>query len=304
MDRGGRSIEKKRKWMYSLARKKAEKESRLYFETVCFVCHYYCTENQEERKNYGSCLVRDDDGDIIFSNNNNNGIGNGRRKKKTRKKKPKAPKLTQLQLQQQKDDQKIEQEADHYQQTILFLRSFAHNKDATPQERITLHTACRNVVRVFTDFCFIYTTEDDDSWCHRNISLFINQHRSKVEEQLNYVCNNVSNLTIKQAFLPLLADFQTGTTPKDPPSQIHHPHLQDKDGNLMSSEPNMSSGEGSCSKPLPICDDELYSRYHEKCCCTPIGAEPKPIYEVEWEQEDAECPPDLTFADVESEEEW
>nr|GEX23666.1 hypothetical protein [Tanacetum cinerariifolium] len=63
----------------------------------------------------------------------------------------------------------------------------------------------------------------------------------------------------------------------------------------------MSSREGS-SKPLPICDDELYYHYHDKCCRTPIGAEPKPIYEVViWEQEDAECP-DLTFADVESEE--
>ncbi|GKE52260.1 hypothetical protein Tco_1487416 [Tanacetum coccineum] len=61
-----------------------------------------------------------------------------------------------------------------------------------------------------------------------------------------------------------------------------------ENANLMSSKPSIY--------------DELYYHYHDKCCRTPFGAEPKPIYEdIEWEQEDAECP-DLTFANVESEE--
>ena len=65
----------------------------------------------------------------------------GKKKNQNKKKRKKEKQLTQLELQQQKYDEeklkvhlekeeKIKQETDHYRETIMFMQSFPHKKDA------------------------------------------------------------------------------------------------------------------------------------------------------------------------------
>lgn len=424
----------KSKWMFASARKKAEKESSLYYQTFRFVYHYYLmVATEEDRKvvdlvgrkvqriytdynrkvgyppppkNKTSYRIGFNEDDVSASNkeyrlklenelnhlfqnitheaskqeihdfiprfkqgditkfahlwnfastiplprrsylpNHHHRACNGSRKKKTIKKHLKAPKLTQLELEDLElfshKANLIQKEDDLCRQTAAFMKTFPNTIDTTPEERIILHEAYVNVDLLSLDLVVYALDQLPDSCCFPDVPVKIKEHRSKVRKELNQVCDKlVSNLAVKEAYRRLLADFQ------DPPEQIHHarpqdkdanlmsgepsifscskplpictpfgdepklipevieqeihnPHLQDKDGNLMSSKPDMSSGEGS-SQPLPICDDELYYHNHDKCCRTPFGPEPEPIFEV-MVQKHAECP-EPTFADVESEE--
>lgn len=206
--------------------------------------------------------------------------------------KGKAPQLTKLRMQQQKDDddkpkvylgkmEKLYKESDDYDRTLVFMESFIDQEQLTNEEQHNLLLyAYENVLAVDHDLENIIASGKELS--DRDLSLIVKEYRSKIENELQGICDNVSNLTVEEAYARHLKDFKTGF--KLSAQDHHHSHLQNEDGKIMSSKPKMSvkkkkkksklrlrgkGSSGSCKTPSPV-DIHLYMNDyvedHSKCC--------------------------------------
>ncbi|GJU84426.1 14-3-3-like protein, partial [Tanacetum coccineum] len=77
------------------------------------------------------------------------------------------------------ENKKLNLEAEDYKETIMFMDKLM-------------------ILNVYADLCLII--DSDASWDNKDATLRIKESRSMVENELSYICNNVSNLTIKEAY--------------------------------------------------------------------------------------------------------
>lgn len=203
--------------------------------------------------------------------------------------KEKAPQLTKLERKQQNVDEqkrqvyldKLNKESNDYHTTIRFILSFLRKEQVTNEEhRELLSNASSNIMDVELDLQnFI---QSHDMSCDKDMSLIINGYRSKVENELQGICDNVSDLSIQQAYTQHLDDFRTGFKLS---AQDHHSHLQNEDRKIRATKSKMSpkkkkmsrfrlrgkAGLGSCKTP-PLTDPRMndYRRAprhdHSECC--------------------------------------
>lgn len=119
--------------------------------------------------------------------------------------------------QQQKDDEekrqvymeKLDKESRDYNATLRFMLSFLRKEQVTNEEhRYLLLSAYSNIMDV--ESILHYFIQSHEVSCDKDVSLLLNGYRSKVENELQRICDNVSDLTIQQAFTRHLDDFRAG----------------------------------------------------------------------------------------------
>nr|GEW25429.1 14-3-3-like protein A [Tanacetum cinerariifolium] len=108
------------------------------------------------------------------------------------------------------ENKKLNLEAEDYKETIMFmdkLMVIAKKEQVCKEELNILSQAYRKILNVYVDLCLII--DSDASWDNKDATLRIKESRSMDENELSYICNNVSNLTIKEAYSQHLRSSQS-----------------------------------------------------------------------------------------------
>ena len=128
-----------------------------------------------------------------------------------------APHLTKLESKQQKDDdekhqvymEKLEKESQDYDLTLRFMVSFLNTEKVTNKaQRRLLVCAYEKVMSVYIEVRYYITS--NEVLCDKDMSLILNRSRSKVKNELQGICDNVSNITVQEVYTRHLAAFETG----------------------------------------------------------------------------------------------
>ncbi|PWA98564.1 remorin [Artemisia annua] len=110
----------------------------------------------------------------------------------------------------------------------------SHNQ---PFKDFLVHFKSSKKLQYHDDTCRIlkinYGYGEVDKWYHLDVSLMIKDYKSKMENELNQICNKVSNPTIKQAFSRHLTDVVTAQIGKH---GIHFMTLHPQRPNTLSTD--------------------------------------------------------------------
>ncbi|GJX33647.1 14-3-3-like protein [Tanacetum coccineum] len=188
--------------------------------------------------------------------------------------KEKAPQLTK----QQKDDLekrnvylgKLYKESRDYHATLRFMRSFLSNEQVTNvEQRMLLFSAFETIMCLHFDFRRYIRS--DEVLCDKDLSLLLSGYRSKVVNVLQGICDNVSNLTVQEAYTRYLDDFKTGLklSPQDHLSRFQNEDEMSVKKKKKKSKPLVRGmgGSRSCKTPSLMNDYLRVSRVnHSKCC--------------------------------------
>lgn len=108
-----------------------------------------------------------------------------------------------------KREKKLYKESHDYDRTLVFMESFIDQEQLTNEEQHNLLLcAYENVLAVDHDLGDIIASGKELS--DQDLSLIVKEYRSKIENELQGICDNVSNLTVEEAFARHLEDFKTG----------------------------------------------------------------------------------------------
>lgn len=125
--------------------------------------------------------------------------------------------LTKLESKQQNEDdekyqvymEKLKKESKDYDLTLRFMASFLNTEKVTNDEqRKLLVCDYKNVMSVYIDVRYYITS--NEVLCDKDVSLILNRYRSKVKNELQGICDNVSNITVQEVYTRHLATFETG----------------------------------------------------------------------------------------------
>ena len=105
--------------------------------------------------------------------------------------------------------QKLYKESHDYDKTLVFMESFIDQEQLTNEEQHDLLLcAYENVLAVDRDLDDIIASGKELS--DQDLSLIVKEYRSKIENELQGIFYNVSNLTVEEAYARHLEDFKTG----------------------------------------------------------------------------------------------
>ena len=99
--------------------------------------------------------------------------------------------------------EKLTKEADLYEQTCYFILSCGLYD--------VLGVAYENIYSVFHDLDVILSSSSSPV---DDVSLMIDENRSKVENELIYICDNAYNIKTRQVFKEFLVHFKQGDLTK------------------------------------------------------------------------------------------
>nr|GEW60609.1 RNA-directed DNA polymerase, eukaryota, reverse transcriptase zinc-binding domain protein [Tanacetum cinerariifolium] len=146
----------------------------------------------------------------------------------TTKLKRKASQLTQLQLQQQKDDEDklnvcldkqdaVRQFTMDYHKTVRFMEKFVPSTKGPPVKDRLLIDAFLRIAKGYRYLYNIHGYDEEDKWYHLDVPHLINEYKSKLEAELQEICDKVSDPAIKEAFSHHLTEV---TAQKDKDEQV------------------------------------------------------------------------------------
>ncbi|GJZ89174.1 hypothetical protein Tco_0660956, partial [Tanacetum coccineum] len=124
--------------------------------------------------------------------------------------KRKASQLTQLELQQQKDDEEklnvcldkqdaVRQFTMDYHKTVRFMEKFVPTKGPPVKDRLLLDAFLR-IAKGYRYLYNIHGYDEEDKWYHLDVPHLIKEYKSKLEAELQEICDKVSDPAIKEAF--------------------------------------------------------------------------------------------------------
>ncbi|GJZ33164.1 hypothetical protein Tco_0578600 [Tanacetum coccineum] len=128
----------------------------------------------------------------------------------TSQNKGEASQLTKIELQQQKDDEEklnicmdkqdaVTKFIRDYQKTVQFMERFVLTK-LVPEIETVLDDAFSNISDGYHFLHNIYGYDEEDKWYHLDVPQLINEYKSKLETELQEICDKVSDPAIKEAF--------------------------------------------------------------------------------------------------------
>ena len=94
------------------------------------------------------------------------------------------------------------------------LKVIARKEQASGKDLSILICPYSMIMRVYHALSKTINSNQSSSVWDIDVSLTINESRSKVEKELNYICNNVTNHTIKESISRHLDAFKAGHLPK------------------------------------------------------------------------------------------
>ena len=112
---------------------------------------------------------------------------------------------------------KLTLESEDYEQTLEFmdkLMVIARKEQVSQKDLSILIRAYNMIMRVYRAVSDTLDSDQSSSVWDIDVSLTINESRSKVENQLNHICNNVTNQTIKESISCHLDAFKACHLPK------------------------------------------------------------------------------------------
>ena len=105
--------------------------------------------------------------------------------------------------------EKLEKESQDYDLTLRFMVSFLNTEKVTNKaQRRLLVRAYEKVMSVYIEVRYYITS--NEVLCDKDVSLILNRYRSKVKNELQGICDNVSNITVQEVYTRHLAAFETG----------------------------------------------------------------------------------------------
>lgn len=116
-----------------------------------------------------------------------------------------------------KKRKKLMLESEDYEQTLEFmdkLMVIARKEQVSEKDLSILSRTYNMIMRVYRALSHTLYSDRSSSVWDIDVSLTINESRSKVEKELNYICNNMTNHTIKEAVSHHLVGFKAGHLPK------------------------------------------------------------------------------------------
>ena len=116
-----------------------------------------------------------------------------------------------------KKRKKLTLESEDYEQTLEFmdkLMVIARKEQVSEKDLSILSRAYNMIMRVYRALSDTLDSDQSSSVWDIDVSLTINESRSKVEKELKYICNNMTNHTIKEAVSHHLVGFKAGHLPK------------------------------------------------------------------------------------------
>ncbi|GJX33902.1 hypothetical protein Tco_0245459 [Tanacetum coccineum] len=128
----------------------------------------------------------------------------------TTKMKGKASQLTQLELQQQKDDEEklnvcldkqdaVRQFTMDYHKTVRFMEKFVPTKGPPVKDRLLIDAFLR-IAKGYRYLYNIHGYDEEDKWYNLDVPHLIKEYKSKLEAELQEICDKVSDPAIKEAF--------------------------------------------------------------------------------------------------------
>ena len=112
---------------------------------------------------------------------------------------------------------KLNLESEDYEQTLELMDNLfvIARKEQVSEKDLSILSRAYNTI-MMVHLALSDTLDSDQSCSVRDIdvSLTINESRSKVEKELNYICNNVTNHIIKESISRHLDAFKAGHLPK------------------------------------------------------------------------------------------
>ncbi|PWA50852.1 14-3-3-like protein A [Artemisia annua] len=116
-----------------------------------------------------------------------------------------------------KKRKKLTLESEDYEQTLEFmdkLMVIARKEQVSEKDLSILIRAYNMIMTVYRALSDTLDSDQSSSVWDIDVSLTINESRSKVEKELSYICNNMTNHTIKEAVSRHLDSFKAGHLPK------------------------------------------------------------------------------------------
>ncbi|GJZ12759.1 14-3-3-like protein A [Tanacetum coccineum] len=111
---------------------------------------------------------------------------------------------------------KLMLESKDYRQTLLFLdklKVIAGQEQVSSKDLGILFHAYNMIMGVHRGLYKIIDSVESSSVWDIDVSLTINESRTKVQNELNYICNNMTNHTIKEAISHHLVGYKAGHRP-------------------------------------------------------------------------------------------
>ncbi|GJY21986.1 14-3-3-like protein A [Tanacetum coccineum] len=112
---------------------------------------------------------------------------------------------------------KLTLESEDYQQTLEFMQELmviARKDQVSEKDLNTLFHAYYMIMRVYRNLSYTIDSDLSSSIWDLDPSLIIDESRPKVVNELNFICNNMTNHTIKEAISQHLIGFKAGHLPK------------------------------------------------------------------------------------------